>query len=146
MRFLAAIALLALMLMPVGATAQPVTSQAIKMVNEIRASKGLAPLKLSRKLGRSADAHAQDMARKNLFSHYGSDGSTPGKRARRQGYRFCYISENIAEGQHDIPEVIQVWMDSPGHRKNILSKKVRSLGMARSAGNRWVMVLARDGC
>lgn len=146
MRFVAGVALSLMLLAPVEVSAKPITAQAVEMVNSIRASKGLAPLKQSRKLGRSADAHAQDMARKKLFSHYGSDGTTPGKRARRQGYRFCYISENIAEGQHDIKEVMQAWMDSPGHRKNILSKKVKSFGMARSAGNRWVMVLARDGC
>lgn len=146
MRLFSGIALVLLLLAPVEVSAKPVTAQAVKMVNSIRESKGLAPLKQSRKLGRSADAHAQEMAKKKLFSHYGSDGSTPGKRARRQGYRFCYISENIAEGQHDIKEVMQAWMDSPLHRKNILSKEVRSFGMARSAGNRWVMVLARDGC
>lgn len=138
--------LIIVLCLPTGALAKNVSVEALQMLNQIRADNGRPPLAISPKLARAADAHARDMAAKNRFSHQGSDGSTLGKRAKRQGYRFCHVAENIAMGQRDLRAAMVAWMNSPGHRKNILSREPTQFGLAKSAGNRWVMVLGRDGC
>ena len=145
-KFFAQFLLIIALAIPAAASAKDVSDQALKMVNQIRADQGRKPLSVSPKLARAADAHARDMAARNRFSHTGSDGSTLGKRVKRQGYGFCHVAENIAMGQRDIRAAMVEWMNSPGHRKNILSREPTQFGLARSAGNRWVMVLGREGC
>ena len=67
-------------------------------------------------------------------------------RVRKQRYRYCFVAENIAMGQGSIDEVLRAWMKSRPHRKNLLSRKADEFGLAWSEGNRWVMVLGKDGC
>lgn len=131
---------------PALASAKDVSGEALKMLNQIRAENGRKQLAVSPKLARAANAHALDMASKNRFSHQGSDGSTLGVRVKRQRYGFCHVAENIAMGQRDLRSAMAAWMKSPGHRKNILSREPTQFGLAKSAGNRWVMVLGREGC
>ncbi|MEZ5713911.1 MAG: CAP domain-containing protein [Paracoccaceae bacterium] len=120
----------------------------VTMANRLRAQNGLPALAVSPALAATAQGHAQDMAAGGYFSHSGRDGSSVGRRATRQGYRFCLIAENIAKGQKSAAEVMQTWAASPGHRKNMLMPKLREIGVARAAGDLWVMVLGtrRGGC
>ncbi|RFP88364.1 CAP domain-containing protein [Rhodobacteraceae bacterium 63075] len=111
------------------------------MVSGFRAEQGLGPVKANPKLELAAERHAQDMARRGFFSHTGSNGSSVGKRARRAGYRFCVIAENIAKGQRSAAEAMRSWMASPGHRRNMLDRRIKEIGVARAPGNIWVMVL-----
>ncbi|WP_299730147.1 CAP domain-containing protein [uncultured Tateyamaria sp.] len=111
-------------------------------VNAERASQGRAALVYDTRLEAAARAHGQDMAARGFFSHTGSDGSDIGDRLRRAGYAFCFGAENIAAGQRNLSDVMASWMGSRGHRKNILHRKARAVGVARAKGNRWVMVLA----
>ncbi|MDQ2090035.1 CAP domain-containing protein [Marimonas arenosa] len=128
------------------ARAEPVREVA-QLTNRFRAAQGLAPLSVSLVLEAVADAHGRDMARKGFFSHTGSDGSSVGRRAKRQGYRYCLIAENIAKGQRTSAEVMKTWTASRGHRSNMLQAKLRDIGVAR-VGNIWVMVLGTrmGGC
>ena len=89
----------------------------------------------------AAEVHGRDMAKGGFFSHTGSDGSSAGKRAKRQGFKFCLIAENIAKGQRTPEQVMNSWTQSKGHRKNMLQKKAREIGVIRQDGNIWVMVL-----
>ncbi len=121
-------------------------SAALAPVNRLRQEAGRPPLRWSPQLAAVAQAHAEDMARAGFFSHSGSDGAGVGQRLERAGYGWCAAAENIARGQRDLAEVIAGWQGSPGHRRNMLSREMSELGVARAAGNTWVMVLARPGC
>ncbi len=119
---------------------------ATNALNTFRATKGRTPVAYSQVLERAAQAHAQDMVRREYFDHTGSDGSTIGDRLKAQGYGFCFAAENIAKGQSSLDEVMKSWANSSGHRKNMVHKKVTEFALARADGNIWVMVLGRPGC
>ncbi|WP_238987417.1 CAP domain-containing protein [Roseovarius dicentrarchi] len=121
------------------------SSAALGQTNAIRADAGLTPLSSSAALGRAAAGHARDMAQNGFFSHTGSNGSGIGDRARAVGYGFCFIAENIAQGQSSVDEVMTGWMNSTGHRRNILSEGAREYALVRE-GDIWVMMLGRPGC
>jgi uncharacterized protein YkwD/dienelactone hydrolase len=95
-----------------------------------RKKEGKAPLKLSEKLSLAALAHAKDMAEHHTLDHTGSDKSTVAVRVKREGYVYIDVGENIADGQHDVDDVMATWMESPGHRKNILAD-FTEMGAAR---------------
>lgn len=108
-----------------------------------RAQNGIVrPLGYSPALQAAAEAHAEYLSRTGNFSHDGPGGSTPRGRVERAGYRACLTAENIARGQPDIRSVVATWMNSSGHRANILNAQVTQYGFAR-AGSVWVLVLAR---
>jgi uncharacterized protein YkwD len=131
------------------AVAQTATDRgpaALEWINSFRAEQGRASLSLSVELRRVAATHASDMARKGYFSHTGSDGSSVADRARRAGYGFCFIAENIAKGQRGLDAVLNGWAGSSGHRKNMLSPQAEEVALVEAPGRIWVMVLGRDGC
>ncbi|WP_299190568.1 CAP domain-containing protein [uncultured Litoreibacter sp.] len=112
------------------------------ILNARRAENGLAALVASPKLAAAAQVHAQDMAAQGYFSHISPGGSKPSDRVRAQGYQFCFVAENIAQGQPTAARVMESWMASAGHRRNNLNKKATEYGVGRAAGNNWVLVLA----
>jgi len=116
------------------------------LLNSARAANGLPPLSANPQLAEAARVHAQDMARGGFFSHVGSDKSKPSQRVRAQGYSYCYVAENIAQGWKTPEQLMQGWMDSPGHRKNNLSTKASEYGAARAEGDYWVLVFGQPGC
>ena len=119
---------------------------ALDWINGFRADEGRAPLDVSSTLTRAATAHAKDMARNGYFSHTGSDGSSVADRARRVGYRYCFIADNIAKGQPGLDAVLTGWAGSAGHRRNMLAAEAKSVALVEAPGRIWVMVLGRDGC
>jgi uncharacterized protein YkwD len=88
------------------------------------------PLSLASALTRAARVHSQDMARRDFFSHTGSDGSTPGERATRAGYRWSMVGENIASGVRTPAEAVAGWLASPDHCANIMTAGFRVMGVA----------------
>lgn len=137
----------ALVALTLSLTAAPVFANdaVISGINDIRKSKGLAPVVKNAKLMSIAKGHANDMVKRNYYSHRGKNGSTPGKRARRAGYRYCVIAENIGKGQRSSGQIVADWRKSPGHYKNIINRKVREVGAA-NAGDIWVLVVAATKC
>ncbi len=123
-----------------------VSDPATDLVNAIRAQNGLPGLRAEDRLAMAAATHAQDMIRKGFFGHTLSNGSTIGNRARQQSYGPCVISENIAKGHPDLKQVLRAWMNSRGHRRNILHADVVDFGLVRGGDNIWVMMLGRSGC
>ena len=113
------------------------------LLNAQRSSRGLSGLSEDARLSQAAAAHARDMATNGYFSHTSLDGTTFDQRARRAGYS-CIAAENIAEGQRTEAAVMSAWMNSAGHRANILNPRYREFGIGRS-GNVWVMMFGR-GC
>lgn len=110
-------------------------------LNAARAQRGLGQLTRSDALWRAALAHADDMSRNGYFSHTSRNGETLVDRAKAVGYSYCFIAENIAQGQRSAADVMNAWMNSPGHRRNNLSDRATEYGIARAAGDYWVLVL-----
>lgn len=101
----------------------------IKYVNEERVARGLAPLTTSTKLSSVARIKSQDMIDNKYFSHTSPVYGSPFKMMERFGLRFSAAGENIAYGQKTAREVVNTWMNSPGHRANILSKSFTHIGV-----------------
>ncbi|KAF4141457.1 Cysteine-rich secretory protein family [Phytophthora infestans] len=89
-------------------------------VNAQRAAEGLPALCLNTKLMAASMRHSTDMASKNFMSHTGSDGSTMSMRVTAAGYKWTRVAENVAAGQSSVATVMTAWMNSAGHRANIL--------------------------
>lgn len=83
------------------------------------------------RLQAAAQAHAADMEANDFLSHRGSDGSDAGERASREGYNWRNIGENIAQGYSTTESVMQAWLSSPAHCRNLMSAEFRELGFAR---------------
>jgi uncharacterized protein YkwD len=102
--------------------ADPIASALLDAHNHEREKEKLPLLVLSEKLTKAASVHAKDMAEHQTLDHAGSDKSTVVDRVKRQGYAYVLVGENIADGQHGVAGVMETWMESPGHRKNILGE------------------------
>jgi uncharacterized protein YkwD len=115
----------------------------LSLVNQYRASQGLGPLTSTASLNAAAASHAQDMTSNGFFSHTGSGGSTVGSRTRAAGCSWSGVAENIAQGQTAPSAAMTTWINSDGHRRNLLGPYTQ-FGEAR-IGNTWVTVFA-SGC
>jgi uncharacterized protein YkwD len=104
-------------------------------VNALRTSKGLAPLRWSRPLAAAARAHSAAMARKGFFSHTSRDGSAFWKRVQRwygsRGYGYWAVGENLLWSSPDVDaeRALRMWLRSPPHRKTLLSREWREIGL-----------------
>ncbi|OIP75818.1 MAG: hypothetical protein AUK48_06740 [Oscillatoriales cyanobacterium CG2_30_44_21] len=121
----------------------------LRLTNLERKKLGLAPLKLSAQLKQAAQFHAKDMATNGFFSHTGLNGSNIGDRAKSSEYRYAAVGENLAAGRATPEGTIRQWMNSAGHRANILNNKFTEIGFgyANAPNSRyrhyWVQVLGR---
>ncbi|MFD5328100.1 CAP domain-containing protein [Streptomyces sp. NPDC127092] len=110
----------------------------LAMVNQERRRAGVPDLRLDERLSAAAQRHADDMARNDLTQHNGTDGSDFSRRISDAGYPGNTArAENVTPG-NSVPEAMQMWMNSPGHRTNILSGNYRNLGVGyapRQRGN-----------
>lgn len=105
-------------------------SQVIDLVNQERANAGLQPLKSDAQLNKVAMIKAKDMNDNNYFDHQSPTLGSPFDLMRAQGVNFNTAGENIAKGQRNPQEVMNAWMNSDGHRKNILNSSFTSIGVA----------------
>jgi uncharacterized protein YkwD len=113
-----------------GASQPSIEQQVLELTNEQRQQNGCATaLVLSPQLSAAASAHSQDMALHDLFSHSGSDGSTMVSRITATGYSYSQLAENVAAGRATAEDVVSDWMNSPGHRANILNCGLREVGI-----------------
>ncbi len=104
------------------------------LVNARRAEAGLAPLSSSATLTRAALAHSEDMGERRFFAHDAPDGTEPAERIAAAGYPRTGVSvgENLAWGEETAgtpEEFVEGWMNSPGHRANILRAEFREVGI-----------------
>ena len=88
-----------------------------------------APLTLNARLNQAAQGHATDMATNNYFSHTSLDGRSPWTRITSTGYKYRYAAENIAAGYSTAALVVQGWLNSPGHCRNIMNGNLKELGV-----------------
>jgi uncharacterized protein YkwD len=104
-------------------------AQVLQLVNKERASAGCRSLSSNSLLLAVARAHSKDMAVNGYFDHNSQNGQTPFDRMRAAGYRGNLMGENIAAGQSTPAAVMNAWMNSPGHRANILNCGFRVVGI-----------------
>ncbi|MDX8349887.1 CAP domain-containing protein [Cognatiyoonia sp. IB215446] len=117
------------------------------MLNGVRASNGAAPLTYDARLGRAAQAHANDMLSMGRLTHTGSDGSNAGQRIRREGYDWITWGENVARGQRNEEAVLNAWVNSPGHQANNVNPNFEDFALAKagSGSNQyWALVFATE--
>jgi uncharacterized protein YkwD len=100
-----------------GAEAQAV----VDLVNSERLKAGCPALNVSHQLSAAAQGHSQDMALDDYFSHTSKNGRSPWDRIRATGYEYRSAGENIAADYPTAASAVNAWMDSPGHRANILN-------------------------
>lgn len=104
-------------------------SEVLRLVNLERAAVGAPPLALDPLLTLAAQRHSNDMAAKGFMSHTGSNGSTPWDRIKATGYAGMSLAENVAAGHLSPNAVMNAWMSSDGHRRNILNPNYRAIGI-----------------
>ena len=102
--------------------------QVLDLTNVERAKAGCPALQMDSRLQQAAQGHSQDMADKDYFAHNDPDGTTPWDRAEAAGYPNP-SGENIAMGYPTPAKVMEAWMNSPGHRANILNCDSHELGV-----------------
>ncbi|GAA2782080.1 CAP domain-containing protein [Streptomyces showdoensis] len=108
----------------------------LAMVNQERRRAGVPDLRLDDRLSAAAQRHANDMAVNDLTQHNGTDGSDFSRRISDAGYPGNTArAENVTPG-NSVPEAMRMWMNSPGHRTNILSGSYRAIGIGYSPRQR----------
>lgn len=119
----------------------------LKLVNAERSKAGLQPLTLSEKLTNIAYTKAKDMADKGYFSHESPTYGSPFDMLKQFGVSYSYAGENIAAGQKTAEEVMNSWMNSSGHKANILNKNYTQLGVGfyrgGEYGTEWVQLFIK---
>ncbi|GGV90644.1 membrane protein [Streptomyces gelaticus] len=116
---------------PIAASA---SSAVLALVNQERGKVGCSPLTASASLASLAQDFSEDMAARSFFDHTDPDGRTPWDRASKAGVRGL-AAENIAHGQADAQAVMDSWMNSDGHRANILNCDYKTLGVGVHYGS-----------
>lgn len=123
---------------------------AIELVNAARSSSGRKPLVISSELTKSAQKHADELVQRGYGTklksggHTGKNGSGVRQRAGRAGFKACYIVENLGWGQTTAKIAVDEWMRSKLHKKNLLDRKVKQIGVGFSAPKTWVFVAAKE--
>ena len=114
---------------PEAAPLQTFETEVIRLINIERTSRGVPALTTNWQLSRVARYKSQDMIDKNYFAHQSPTYGSPFDMMEAFGLRFSAAGENIAYGQRSAREVVNAWMNSPGHRANILSRAFTQTGV-----------------
>lgn len=128
-----------------GGSTVKMATEVVTLTNDERQKAGCPPLSDNNKLQRVATAHSEDMAERDFFSHTNPDGQDPGDRATAAGYDG-YAGENIAMGYQSAEAVVEAWMDSSGHRANILTCSSTEIGVGVADSPRglyWTQMFGR---
>jgi uncharacterized protein (TIGR03000 family) len=122
-----------------------VEQRVLELVNDQRKKVGAEPLAMADELLAAARQHAANMAAKQTLNH-ALDGKDFWQRIEEQGYAMSASAENIAQGATSPEAVVQMWMESPGHRDNMLNPVYRTMGVGLSAASNgeayWAQVFA----
>ncbi|GAU70397.1 hypothetical protein SSP35_19_00330 [Streptomyces sp. NBRC 110611] len=129
-----------------AAPASGAAARVLELVNSERGKAGCSPLKLNAKLTKAAQDHSEDMAEHRAMSHTGSDGSAPEERLSRAGYSWSSYGENVAYGYSTPESVMEGWMTSPGHKRNILDCSFKEIGVGLAQpGDYWTQDFGTAG-
>ncbi|KNY30033.1 Sporulation uncharacterized protein YkwD [Pseudobacteroides cellulosolvens ATCC 35603 = DSM 2933] len=135
------------LIIPSQSSTKAYEDEVLRLVNVERAKNGLPALKSDWQLSRVARYKSQDMVNKGYFSHTSPTYGSPFKMMESFGIRFSAAGENIAYGQRTPAEVMNGWMNSPGHRANILSPSFTHIGVGlaktSSGVNYWTQMFMK---
>ena len=138
-----------------GGTAQPhenlaaIAAEIVRLTNDARARNGLPALRTNAKLMEAARLHAQQMAAHQRSDHTIGEARYPTMQSRLEAVRYAYlhVAENVAWNQSSAQSALNSWMDSPGHRANILDHGLTEIGAAMMRSSRgepyWIQVFGR---
>lgn len=119
--------------------------EVVELVNAERTANGCSELRVDERLEAAARAHSDDMAERNYLEHTSPEGEGPAERAAEEGYQG-WSGENIAMGYPTAQAVVSAWMDSSGHRANILNCESAATGVGVSEsprGRYWTQTFGR---
>ncbi|WP_346779386.1 CAP domain-containing protein [Paenibacillus brevis] len=119
-------------------------AEVVALVNQIRVEAGLKPLTVHTNLTKMAKTKAVEMYNRNYFNHTSPVYGSPFEMMDAFNITYRYAGENIAKGQWSAKEVVQDWMDSPGHKANILNKNYNLIGVGYYNGY-WVQEFIGTG-
>lgn len=108
--------------------------QILEITNAERKKYGIDELVWNEELAALARAHSADMAKRGFFDHVNPDGKTPFDRMRDAGIKYFVAAENIAAGQSSPERAVEEWMNSDGHKMNILNPSLKELGVGMARG------------
>ncbi|MEU9560110.1 CAP domain-containing protein [Streptomyces fumanus] len=111
-------------------------AEVVGLTNRRRTGAGLPPLAADPRLTAAAQAHSADMVARDFYAHTDPDGGRPWDRAGAAGAPHRTVGENIACGQRSPADVVEGWMNSPGHRANILKPDFTHIGVGLAGGGR----------
>lgn len=114
---------------PAPASLGAYENQVVSLVNQERAKAGLSPLKINTKLTGVAERKAEDLRDKNYFAHNSPTYGSPFDMMKQFGITYTAAGENIAKGQRTPAEVMNGWMNSPGHKANIMNANYTEIGV-----------------
>ncbi|NEY72741.1 sporulation protein [Bacillus mesophilus] len=114
--------------------------QVVSLTNHERASYGLKPLSIDSELSKVARLKSSDMKQNGYFSHTSPTYGSPFDMMKQFGVQYRTAGENIAMGQRSAEEVVRAWMNSEGHRKNILNPSFTHIGVGHVEGNYWTQL------
>lgn len=130
-----------------GNPLDPIEQEVVNLVNQERESRGIPTLIVNYSLQEAAWKHSEHMARNKVLCHSGCGDGDPASRIRATGYKAATWGENVASGQRTSTQVMNAWMNSSGHRRNILNPDFTDIGVAYAVGglygNSWTQVFAR---
>lgn len=120
---------------PAAATpaADPAVTTVIALTNQARAAAGVGPLTENVLVDTAAAGHSQDQAAHDTMTHTGTNGSNAGQRITAAGYTWRTWGENVAYGQRSAAQVVDAWMNSAGHRANMLNGAFTGIGIGVAA-------------
>ncbi|GHD14713.1 serine protease [Nocardiopsis kunsanensis] len=118
-----------------GTSSSPMAEEVVTIVNSERSQHGCDPVSSNPRLTAAAQEHSEDMNSRDYMDHFNPDGEGPGERAERHGYT-AWGAENVAKGQQTAEQVMDAWMNSDGHRANILNCDLSTIGVGES-GRAW---------
>ncbi|OKH32662.1 hypothetical protein NIES2119_25610 [[Phormidium ambiguum] IAM M-71] len=134
-----------------------VSQEVIQLVNQARSQGRLCgnqrfastqSVSINASLNRAAQAHSSDMAARQQMSHTGSNGSSAGQRAKQAGYGSTFVAENVGLGYTSASAVVNGWLKSPGHCRNIMNPAYNEAGVGAVRGRDgrlyWTMKLGRN--
>ena len=124
-----------------------VRDEVIRFTNKRRRKHGLGRITGDKLLHQAAQSHADEMDTVGYLGHDSVDGRDPGDRINETGYRWRAYRENVASGQPTAKQVVKAWMQSPGHRVNLLSDDISEIGIGfaiddQSGSPYWVQKFA----
>lgn len=118
---------------------QRVRAEMLDRVNAERAAAGAPPLLPDPRLDEAAQRHAEDMLARSYYNHTSPDGTSPASRTRKTGYPGRIVGENIARGPFGVQEVMNNWMGSTEHRRNVLLPAFAHVGVGVVVGHNAAM-------